>query len=372
MVIAVVTPSYPHTHNPAEYAFVKELVDSFARQGHECYVISPYNILHHKINVKTEYSYFVEGNEIKCYRPYFLSFSNKIKFLYYLGRKIVNYVAYVSLKKIGKKPDVIYGHFWDGAFMGYRYAVETKTPLFVASGESVIRFDRNKRTAAFCDYISGVICVSSKNKQESIERNLTSEAKCIVLPNAVNTDVFHPLDRGACRKALGYQEKDFIVAFVGYFGERKGALRVAEAIDKVGGVKSIFIGKGPQNPICKGILYKGTVLHEQLPLYLSAADVFVLPTLHEGCCNAIVEAMACGLPIVSSERSFNHDILNTSNSIMVEPMDILSIANAISFLKCDEVKRQSLSEGSLNIAKELDIDVRSRRIMEFIMNIIYK
>ena len=82
-------------------------------------------------------------------------------------------------------------------------------------------------------------------------------------------------------------------------------------------------------PDCEGILFKGKLPHEEIPLYLNTADVFVLPSLAEGCSNSIVEAMACGLPVISSDLSFNYDILNADNSILVNPNDVGEISAAI-------------------------------------------
>ena len=87
--------------------------------------------------------------------------------------------------------------------------------------------------------------------------------------------------------------------------------------------------------------------HEEVPLYLNAADVFVLPTLHEGCCNAVVEAMACGLPVISSDLPFNWDVLNKGNSIMVNPNSINEIRDAIVEMRDNNVKRMQLSQGAL-------------------------
>ena len=95
------------------------------------------------------------------------------------------------------------------------------------------------------------------------------------------------------------------------------------------------------------------------------ADIFVLPTLNEGCCNAVVEALACGLPVVSSDRPFNYDVLNESNSIMVDPMNVDEIADAIRKLKEDKELRHRLAEGALKMAEELTIDRRAQRILEF-------
>lgn len=218
----------------------------------------------------------------------------------------------------------------------------------------------------FRDYVSGVICVSSKNRDESIKLGLTTFEKCGVFPNAVNVDLFHKRDKGECRQQLGFPQNEFIVAFVGWFNERKGSLRVAEAIKRIEGVKSIFIGKGEQDPLCDGILFKGVLPHDQVPLYLGAADCFVLPTLAEGCCNAIVEAMSCGLPIISSNLPFNWDVLDDSNSIMVDPNDVDAIADAIVKLRDDKKLWVNLADSSLKKAQALTIDQRANRIIGFI------
>ena len=80
---------------------------------------------------------------------------------------------------------------------------------------------------------------------------------------------------------------------------------------------------------------------------MNAADVFVLPTLAEGCCNAILEAMACGLPIISSNLPFNWDILNDKNSILIDPNNINQIADAIQRLRDSPKLRSEMSEEAL-------------------------
>ena len=94
--------------------------------------------------------------------------------------------------------------------------------------------------------------------------------------------------------------------------------------------------------------------------------IFLLPTLKEGCCNAIVEALACGVPVVSSNRSFNEDILNVYNSILVDPENVDDIANAIARFKDDKEYYGKTKKYLLANANGYSITERAKRIVDFI------
>lgn len=368
MNICFITERYPGKHSGTDFAFVKQLVDAIAEMGHQCLVLSPFNISHYRCLSRNKEIYVKGKGNVTVYRPGYLSFSS-----FYIGKfQPTSWFHKRAMKRafrmMAVKPDVIYGHFWGACYDGFEYAKSNNIPLFVATGESNIRemFPIPPNIKEFRDYVSGVICVSSKNRDDSINLGLTTTEKCVVLPNSINADLFYKRDKNECRKQLGFPIDAFIVSFVGWFNERKGALRVSEAIKLIGGVKSIFIGKGDQDPSCDDILFKGALPHEQVPLYLCSSDCFVLPTLQEGCCNAVIEAMACGLPIISSNRPFNWDVLNEGNSIMIDPTNIKMISEAISNLIKDEQKREALSLGALETAKKLTIERRAKLIVEFI------
>lgn len=369
MNIVIISYDYSDKRR-AVFTFVAQLVEQWAKMGHNCCVIAPYSITANKrLHTFKEVIQHEEQGTITILRPNYITTSR----LEIRGRRI-SWILHAwavnrALRWLPYKPDIIYGHFWEQAHEGFRFAKKHKIPLFVATGESNIAkmISKWNDKEEFCNYVSGVVCVSTKNKQESLELGLTEENKCEVFPNAIDCELFRKIEKTAFRHELGITEDAFIVAFVGWFNERKGAKRVSQAIQECNDpeIKSFFLGAGSEEPNCQGIIFKGKVAHHDVPRYLNAADVFVLPTLNEGCCNAVVEAMACGLPVISSNRAFNWDILNEKNSIMVEPTDINAICLAIKRLKADPDLCQTMAEAALASAEQLTIDVRASKMINF-------
>lgn len=375
MNICILASGYP-TKKRSEAIFVAKLADEFAELGHNVTFIAPQsitNILYHE-GVFSSTSFVHKTRNGKCvnvYRPYTVSFGNS-----FLGRKTNAFFRQFAIRQIVKKMgdiDVYYAHFWSQGHSLYNVIKDTKKPLFVATGESKISY-RNPKDG-FAEYVSGVICVSTKNKEESIRLGLTVGDKCVVLPNAIDNSVFYKKDKKECRAKLGIPQDSFVVANVGTICHRKGQSRIAEAINKLKdqGIYSFFLGRKENLDIsldCPNIIHVGFVPHNVIPDYLNAADVYVFPSLAEGCSNSIVEAMSCGLPIISSDLPFNYDILDDKNSILVDPQNIDQIASAIAELKNDHQKLSAMSVDSLSKAESLTLPVRAQNIMKFISSII--
>jgi glycosyltransferase involved in cell wall biosynthesis len=254
-----------------------------------------------------------------------------------------------------------------------RLARRISCPAVVALGESsfefVERIQGRSRVAELVRGFDGILSVSQENSDIVVSRYGVDPSRVEIAPNAVDTDLFKPHHRAAMRKKHDLPEDAVILSFTGHFIERKGALRVVEAMNRVDGLYGVFLGEGGQQPEGPRVLHAGRVAHAEVPEWLSASDIFVLPTLSEGSPNAIVEAMACGLPIVSSDIASVRETVDESSAILVDPMNVDAITAALEGLSRDVSLRRRLGESALERGRRTSLAIRARRIRNWLETI---
>lgn len=380
MEYCIIASNYP-AGNRYIHVFLESLVVKLVDAGIVCNVIAPQSSKNYYFNKKIRRELVSErttssGNKYMVYSPIYTVYPPIKIGKTYLADKTKN-SYYKAVKKVyakeGMNADVIYSHFIQAGISAVRLAKELNLPSYIANGEAdtIASLKHNSKMLVrdTLDNVTGIISVSTKNKDEIhtlCGGDETIMRKVVIIPNATDEARFYHKDRSECRKILGWDEKKFIIVFTGSFIERKGIGKLSAALDRFKDVYSVFIGTGAVQPTCKNIIYCGRVPNAEMCNYLNAADVFVLPTLAEGCCNAIVEAISCGVPVISSDRSFNYDILDESNSILIDPLSVDEIYGAIKKLKDDANLREQLTQGCLVKAKELSLDVRMNKILSFI------
>lgn len=373
--IALICDDFPSEGRPV-YTFVKQLVDEMVRQGMEVHVIAPQSVTKniirripwrpYKSHVQLD-----EGVGYDIYRPYSISLGNHFRHLNLRKFPVMHVLRQLHV-------DAVYCHFWHNASPVYEYCLEQHLPIFVACGEgdnaieNLLSHSPEKSLSQLKRAVKGVISVSSENKDICIRYGLARPEQIVVLPNCVDQNLFHPARNTTLRHQLGVTENDFLIAFTGGFIERKGSTRLCQAINQLNdpSIKIMFIGstvrgEGSNEPECMGMVFKGSLTHEKIAAYLQAADAFVLPTLKEGCSNAIVEALATGLPVISSNGAFNNDILDEHNSLRINPMSVDELREAICRLRNDTLLYRRLKSNAEREACNHSIVERAKSIILF-------
>ena len=373
--ITIICAGYPTPKDQTKLPFVDQLVCAWADLGITVSVICP---IMRFIELKDRNSFYKKkwirrtgtGKEFYVYHPRYFGFGaieEKNKLLYNISYQSFTNAIKKMIDSIDQLPDVLYSHFLTSGRHAGDLSREYGIPGFCAFGESTlwsVNSFNYKQTQTSIGKLKGIISVSSDNKKLLVQSELYPENRICVIPNAINTSVFFQHDKHLMRQKYGFSDSDIIGIFVGAFSERKGVLRTQAAALKAN-QKMIYIGDGDENPIGDNILFKGKVPHSLIAEYLSAADCFILPTKAEGCCNAIIEAIACGLPVISSDLSFNDDILNEEYSIRIDPDDIKQIQNAMEFIASNTQKRAMMSAAAIEASKHFSIEDRAKKIISF-------
>jgi glycosyltransferase involved in cell wall biosynthesis len=204
---------------------------------------------------------------------------------------------------------------------------------------------------------AGAIVANSSDTAGYVER-LGATAR--VISPGVDTRVFRPRDEGSggrpeLREHLGLPA-GLLALFVGTFSERKGADVFAAAVDAAPGWAGVMLGDGPlaaklaaDHP---AVTQHGAVAAPEVPLWLQAADVVVVPSRREPLGLAAVEALACGTPVIaSSVGGLKHVVRNGENGLLGAPGDPAALTAALRQL-ADPVLRERLgAAGPASVAR---------------------
>jgi glycosyltransferase involved in cell wall biosynthesis len=181
-----------------------------------------------------------------------------------------------------------------------------------------------------------VFAVADALKQVAVSIGVPAE-KVTVVGNGVDTTRFVPLDRADARAALGLPSDVPVLVSVGGLVERKGFHRVIELLPRLRerwpGLIYLVVGgasaEGNNRPqleqqvaqlgLGDTVRFLGSLPPDALKQPLSAADVFVLSTRNEGWANVFLEAMACGLPVVTTDVGGNREVVDRESLGFVVP-----------------------------------------------------
>lgn len=210
-----------------------------------------------------------------------------------------------------------------------------------------------------------VLACSEAMKREMVERLDITPEKITVAPEAVSED-FKPMEREAARAYVAehYGLDGPFLLYLGTLEPRKNIVGLVQAFEQIldeiphtlvllgpMGWKTEEIEAAMASPNLKGRLRRvGYVAsHSELPAFYSAADLFVFPTFYEGFGLPILEAMACGCPVVTSNNSSVPEVTGGAAEY-ADPHDAADIARSMRKVLDDKLLRDSMAARGLEHA----------------------
>lgn len=191
--------------------------------------------------------------------------------------------------------------------------------------------------------LRAVICNSAMVRDEIAARFGTAPEKLVLIRNAVDAQAFHPGLRAEMREGvrqqLGIPREAQLVLHVGSGFERKGVRAMLRSVARAPGKPwAVVVGRDKRAAahvalarglgIADRVRFLGSV--SDVRPYYAAADVFVLATLYDPQPNAALEAMACGLPVVTTRKCGVAEMIEDGESGFVrDALDVPGIAGAI-------------------------------------------
>jgi len=255
------------------------------------------------------------------------------------------------------RPDVVYAHFLVPS--GLIGALSSRAPLVVtAHGQDVRNVGTIPGVAAATRYVvrraATVIAVSDYLRRELESRIPAARGKTEVVDCGVDLDRFRsspprPADGGPA----------FLC--VGGLTERKNVVRLAEAFQQFGDGTLTFAGDGPLRPALEGragVTLLGAVPPERIPELIGASDVVCQPSLVEPFGQALLEAMACGRPVVATSVGGPPEFVPEGAGVLVDPTDTAAIAAALR--EAADMPVPNLAARAA--AEEHDVDRQAARI----------
>ena len=187
--------------------------------------------------------------------------------------------------------------------------------------------------------------------------------KIMIVPNGVDTHIFHPQDRNQMRRKLGYKIDERIVVSSSRLTPKNGLDYLIRAVGKVPRLNLLIIGDGEQKKSLQTLINRlnladrvfllGYLEHSKLPGYLNMADIFCRPSINEGFGISFIESMACKIPTIGTNVGGITDIITDGkNGLLVPPEDTEALTKVLKRVLQDKNLRRTIAEEGLKTVKE--------------------
>jgi glycosyltransferase involved in cell wall biosynthesis len=215
---------------------------------------------------------------------------------------------------------------------------------------------------ALCRFASTIVVLNAQ-MQRDLKVLMYPCSRTVCIPNGVDTECYQPhQNRTQLRQSMSIPEKT-ILLYTGRLSAEKGIASLVQAcalLRNQAASKLYIVGNGPEQQHLEHLIQE---LHlssmitllpacNDIRTYYQCADIFVMPSFHEGISNSVLEAMACALPVVATGVCGNTDLVHhRQNGLLVPPNDPLALADAIDELSENPDTARKMGRCAQNIAQ---------------------
>jgi len=346
--LLIITGSYPNEDNSyIGGIFIKDQIKELKHFFNHIYVISPTAI---GINLlrKTEISDYSYDN-ISVHFPKYIN----CPIFWYFGRKfwvhLEGRAVNSLLIKLDIKFDIIHAHFtWPSGATSVKIKQKYNKPLIITEHSSITFNKAIKNADSIFINAWGnanhIIRIRAGDvglfERVGIEPNKISS-----IPNGYDDNFFHKMDMYECRTKLILPDDKKIIINVGnFYSDVKGHKHLIDAISFLTknrqDVLCIIVGSGSLGKnleeqvrslgLTDYIKFVGAKNHDEIPFWINACDLFVLPSLNEGNPTVMFEALGCGKPFIGTRVGGVPEVITSDDyGLLVEPANPEDLAEKI-------------------------------------------
>jgi teichuronic acid biosynthesis glycosyltransferase TuaC len=336
--VLVYSSVFPHAGAPNAGLFIRERMFRAARAGVALRVLAPQTwspldpigrALRSQFRTMGALHEVDAGIEVD--RPKALSIPGVMKTLD--GSLMAHSVRRTFDRIVGSfRPTLLDAHFlypagYSARLLARRHDLPYTVTIRGSADEWLIGTSRESMLVDTLRDAAHVICVSQALQRNVVHRLIGDATPSTVIGNGVDLEKFYVVDRSVARQQLGIADDAQVIVGVGGLVARKGFQRIIPLLPElrrrfprllfliVGGgatvqdMRATLEAQVRELGLADAVRFCGFQPPEALKTYYSAADVFALATEHEGWANVFLEAMACGLPVVTTRVGGNAEVV---------------------------------------------------------------
>ena len=339
-------------------SFIKDQIELISEQLNHVYVLVRYNPI-------AEISRFIPSEELKNHRKEFqIDLSNTPSNVRVFVLPLLYLPTDLGYKKLGEKHfkavqktiqknkiefDLIHAHFaWSSGYAAAKLKERYSVPFIVTThGYDIYDLPfRNNEWKVNVEYVLNradqIITVSNSNLECIKKINVKKPVS--VIANGFLINSFYPRSSKECRKKLNLPLDKRIILTVGILDEVKGHRYLIEAMQEIvkkrkdiiciivggGGLRNRLLRQVKKAGLQNTIILVGMKEHTEVPTWISACDLFVLPSLSEGNPTVMFECLGCGKPFIGTKVGGIPEVITSEDyGILVEPANSEALAESL-------------------------------------------